>query len=286
MKILNDSFELRILVNGNKLREYGVDNKTYVEGRPAITYTIEFKNNGPRRVLFVPAVDGLSVLDGNPATHESNGYICDGYAAIQIPGWRTSHTHCQDFKFTEPQASYAGKTQSVANCGVIGGLVFNEKIKPAQNASVFSHTTPVVVIQPAYPNYQPWHPWWWNQPMCVGASPAWPYQMSSSCSASVSSTPDAAVCQFQASDPCGPVTSACNNFTEVTEYNLGTGAGHARESHVDLVQFEKGDLCATFDIFYTDRAGLEKAGVKLDKAPLAVGVRHPQSFSGFCQIPK
>lgn len=88
---------------------------------------------------------------------------------------------------------------------------------------------------------------------------------------------------FQGSD----ITCACNNMSsEVRDYALGTGIGEAKRDVVTVVAFERCALAASFEIFYTDRKGLEKAGININAYTPEVGVKHPSAFKGFCQIPE
>ena len=81
-------------------------------------------------------------------------------------------------------------------------------------------------------------------------------------------------CNFMAHTPA----------TEVEDYNLGTKFGSTQSDAVTEVEFENGVLLAELYIYYTDRAGLVKAGIDVGKKPKVV--IHPQAFTGFCQPPK
>ena len=83
-----NSFELQILINGRPVKEYNHNNETYIEGRKGTEYTLKVKNNTYHRVLAIPAVDGINVITGKPATPDDSGYIIDGYNCVEIKGFR------------------------------------------------------------------------------------------------------------------------------------------------------------------------------------------------------
>jgi hypothetical protein len=70
---------------------------------------------------------------------------------------------------------------------------------------------------------------------------------------------------------------------EVTDYNLGTKFGNAKKDVVTNTTFDVDEQVAQLEIYYTDRDGLEKAGIEVDKKVTAVA--HPKAFGGFCQPP-
>ena len=140
-----NSFELSVAVPSHggftKIKEYGLDGRTFIEGREGKPFSILFKNNTPQRVLAVPSVDGISALDGNPATEQSRGYIVAGYSSIEIKGWRTSLENVAQFVFEKKSGSYAAKGE-VANdssCGVIAVKVFDEFRRPPVKTVVQQH---------------------------------------------------------------------------------------------------------------------------------------------------
>src|SRR4051794_31958767 len=53
-------------------------------------YTLRVCNDGPRRVVAILSVDGLSVLNGKPASEEHPGYVVAPFSHVIIPGWRRS----------------------------------------------------------------------------------------------------------------------------------------------------------------------------------------------------
>ena len=136
------NYEVKILVNGHPIKEYYKDGKTYIEGRKGIEFSLKIKNNGFKKILAVPTIDGLSVLSGKEAGYNSPGYIIDGYDSLIIDGWRTSNSEIAKFYFTNPKNSYSKRTNKKDNLGVIGVAIFREK------EMTYTHTT-----YPPFPNY-------------------------------------------------------------------------------------------------------------------------------------
>ena len=143
------NYEVDVLVNGHSVQEYFKDGKVYIEGRKKQKFSIRIKNNGYSKILAIPTIDGLSVIDGKEAGYSSPGYIINGYDSITINGWRTSNKEIAEFYFTNPKDSYSQKTGKKNNLGVIGVAIFREKQ---------SHITPTPFPEYPYPKY-PYPKW-------------------------------------------------------------------------------------------------------------------------------
>jgi hypothetical protein len=134
----NYLLEVVLTSNNSPARVYYHDNKEYIEGRKGSEYKLLFRNKSAYRVLVIPSVDGLDTLDGKPAGVDSRGYVVNGYATVEIPGWRIDNTKCAKFEFA-PQSdnnrTYVEALRSDGinvdpqNQGVIGVMVFTEKQK-------------------------------------------------------------------------------------------------------------------------------------------------------------
>lgn len=123
-------YETRILVRGRPVTEYHhTDGNIYVEGRKGSDYSLEFANNSAERICILPAVDGLSVMDGKPAGLDSDGYVVNAYSSLKIPGWRLDNNKIAKFAFSDIGGSYARTSgRGTSNVGVIGFMVFRENI--------------------------------------------------------------------------------------------------------------------------------------------------------------
>lgn len=121
------NYEFEILVNGHPAKEYYKDGKIYIEGRKGQTFSLKIRNHGYNRILAIPSVDGLSVMDGKPASLKSRGYVISSRNTDTIHGWRTSDKDVAEFYFTDPSDSYADRIGKGKNVGVIGLAVYREK---------------------------------------------------------------------------------------------------------------------------------------------------------------
>jgi hypothetical protein len=282
-----NDYELYVKVDSSKLPEYGSHGKTYVRGEISREFTLQFKNNTADRVLARFSVDGLSVLDGKKAEKDKSGYICDAYSSIEIAGWRTSLEEVRKFEFSSKGKSYAGKTVGSTNCGVIGVQVYSEKqpeVKIVEKHIHHHHDHyPDWPKWPKWPRpYEPWDPWkptpmWGDNTVCKDTSAT--YSANASMLRSAKGRDSGNVRKMSFGGGC-----SCSSHDEVTEYNLGTKFGDSKTDKVRTVKFEIGSLVTQLEIYYTDREGLENAGINLDKKTPAVAV-HPKAFGGFCQPP-
>jgi len=281
-----DNYELSVKINGSKLPEYGSHGKTYIRGEVGREFILHFKNNTADRVLARFSVDGLSVLDGKGADKDKSGYICDAYSSVEVAGWRTSLEEVRKFEFSTKEKSYAGKTINDSNCGVIGVQVFSEKQPKVKIIEKHIHHD-----HHHYPNWPgPWHPkptdpWPWNP------TPHWGDLICRSDTNDMNDTTkySSSIRKMSSSTKgrnrgggcsCSMLDSSSN---EVLDYNLGTKFGDTKSDSVRKVTFDVGDLISQLEIYYTDRQGLENAGINLEKK-VAVSI-HPQAFNGFCQPP-
>jgi len=266
------SFELQVVVNDRPVREYGLQGKTYVEGKLSSRFTLKFRNNTAQRVLAVPSVDGLSAVDGQPATGASKGYIIPAYSAGEIKGWKTNLRETADFVFADRSgSSYAAQTAGSQNCGVIAVKVFAEK--PAPLPPVVRHTI-VEEHHHHHHDHYPWRPWptiMWGSSTLGGSSAQY------SCDLTAKSTEESSIMSASLMRSLGQVA-------ETPDFNLGTGFGQIREDVVSEALFDRGLELATFEIYYSDAAALVAVGVELNKAA-QISKPVPQAFGGFCRPP-
>jgi hypothetical protein len=101
--------------------------RRYVLGAHGERYTIRITNPSWRRVEVVVSVDGLDVIDGKAASLAKRGYVINPYSEVRIDGWRTSFRSVAAFRFGRVGDSYAARTGSARNVGVIGVAVFAER---------------------------------------------------------------------------------------------------------------------------------------------------------------
>ena len=112
--------EMDVLVGGTPLSTVNHQGKVYlpIPGF-GVEYQIRVRNRGPQRILAIASVDGLSVMNGQPVTESSSGYVIPGYGAYTVRGWRRGQNHVAAFTFEPRGQSYAAQTGQGAGIGVI-----------------------------------------------------------------------------------------------------------------------------------------------------------------------
>lgn len=275
--MLRGNFEVQILVNGNPVKEYYKDGQVYVEGREGQKYSIKIRNMGYNRILAVPTVDGLSVMDGKPASFDSNGYIIDGYDSLTIDGWRTSDKEVAEFFFSCHDHAYAELKGKGGNQGVIGVAVFNEK--EYYNYQTITYTSPLSDYDWNFPSFPRW-----NSPFIGGIT------LTNNTANTTLSTSGTALTGASASAGNAYFCSSDNTPVKQTrelrdvEQKLGTGFGESKKSEVTKVSFHRENgPSAVFEIKYNTRQELEKMGIDFTSKPVYV----PNAFPGeYCTPPE
>lgn len=111
---------------GRPLPALSIGGRIYIVGEAGRRYSIQVRNNGPRRFEIVASVDGLDVMDGREASFAKRGYIAGPYQSFNIDGFRTSEAQVAAFRFGSVRNSYAARTGTARNVGVIGVALFSE----------------------------------------------------------------------------------------------------------------------------------------------------------------
>ena len=122
-----DRVALEIRVHGRPVREYHHNGEIWIEGRKGSDFTLRIENLTDKRVLAVPTIDGLSVMNGEEASYDSGGYVLGPFMHLEIPGWRLDNDKVASFRFNKTGKSYAEKTGRPQNIGVVGCAFFAEK---------------------------------------------------------------------------------------------------------------------------------------------------------------
>ena len=314
------SFDLNITVNCSRCKQYYHQCKTFIQANPGSEYVIEIKNNHSKRVLAVGSVDGLNVLTGKAASNNDTGYIVGAYSSEKIKGFRISDTEWALFKFgykfngnTYAQSKEDG---SEKNCGVIGMRFFYEK-EPV----VTYNTPPPIIINnppcpgPHYPTWPHW-PTWTDSPTftcggggnsmssgvnnyssnvnytcnSLGSEKLMDYSstLKSSGPSKISRKRSAGGGQSAHFVNCSqdiPVACAGLSYEQPKQnFDMGTEFGRKEYSKIHNVEFERGCLAQSFDIYYASREALISMGIPLINQ---LSVNLPQSFpNGYCQPPK
>ncbi len=138
---------------GEPLPAVSVGGRVYVVGRAGMRYTLEVKNLAGHRYEVVASVDGLDVVDGQPAGFEKRGYIVSPGGSLSIDGFRRSDSDVAAFRFGASADSYAAQMGAGRDVGVIGLAFFGERPLPVasedeelgrrHSAAAFADTRPV-----------------------------------------------------------------------------------------------------------------------------------------------
>jgi hypothetical protein len=309
------SFELSVAINrdgrATPLREFGHNGNTYIESRDGQKFTIKFRNNRAHRVLIVPSIDGLSVLEGTPATPQSRGYIVPAYSSVEIKGWRTSLEDINEFVFERKDSgkTYAeGTGNDTANCGVIGVKVFDEKLKTWQQLARIveehhhhhhHHDYWPSVPEPIYPKYpwKPYQPYWCSTGGTSGGNesgnaiygalsghdqgPMLTNSLKPDMSNTVRCMNSVAAAEFTSDQV---LSAPKKSVAAAPSFDMGTGFGSHVKDKVSEETFERGQELETMLIFYASAKSLAEIGIDVEKK-VAVNVM-PQAFqAGFCKAP-
>lgn len=247
-----NEFEVSILVNGRPIPEVQFNGRTYIEGRKNSEYSLFVRNNTDTRVLCIPSVDGLNVLDGEECGLQSPGYVIDRRSTVEIPGWKVAWAiptfiegspeaarfmfKPQGAKYSEDETYAESKGLNPINQGIIGFMVFREKIH----------------VQ--------------NIPWCPPPPTPWsgPGPIIRTFDGGYTSNTTAKGSSF------GTVADSCVNVSNSVgdDAHLGTGWGEAVEFHTHDVEFERATPStpdAVFVYYYDTIRNLKRIGVPVEQ---------------------
>ena len=269
-------YELTVLVDGAPARTYMHGGETYVLGQLGSHYTLRITNHTGRRIEAVVSVDGRDAIDGKPADWRSKrGYLVPGWGSVDIEGWRISHSQAAAFRFSSVTDSYASRTGSARDVGVIGVAVFPERYLPPR----------VYRVPPPRPYPYPYprpYPYDYDDyrgydeggapsarsekaPSGAGADAAPP---SASAPPPPSATPprDAAA-EGESGAYSKSGRSGAQPFAQRDRPGLGTEYGEAVNSRIYEVQFVRANSSTPSTVLgvrYNDREGLLALGIPVD----------------------
>lgn len=127
----NGNFSLNVLVAERLVPEIAELGHGWVVAERGRAFSLLLTNDGDSPVLAVPSVDGLSVMDGEPASYRSGGYIIGAHSQVTVPGWRLNDAAVARFEFGTAAEGYARQMdRSTQNVGVIAAAFFDEKWVP------------------------------------------------------------------------------------------------------------------------------------------------------------
>jgi hypothetical protein len=128
LRVSDLGYELQVLLHGVPVQTFTHTGESFVMGQKGARYTLRVVNHTERPIEAVVSVDGRDVLDGKPADFRSKrGYLVPAWGGADIDGWRLSQAEVAAFRFASVADSYAARTGSARDVGVIGVAVFPER---------------------------------------------------------------------------------------------------------------------------------------------------------------
>jgi hypothetical protein len=261
--INNHGIELSVTVNGRPTRTYFHEGKYFIESRDGTEYAIKIRNTNWFRVETVIAVDGLSVINGKPASKQDIGYVLDPYQEYTIKGYRKNDEEVGAFKFTKKSKSYAARKGESDNVGVIAVAVYKEKTKPL----------------PIYTGNSNWavnNDVWRDNIVTTTGTPVFLNQVSDSSGITTGSSSQSVTSNSKTYATCtaditlnASLTNAskgCNNVlrsVEETPFAHGTTWGKKIEDKVTHTIFERDYVIFGAEIYYNSKENLESMGIKI-----------------------
>jgi hypothetical protein len=112
---------------GRTLPGFMANGRALIVGNDGARYRLVVRNGTTARFEVVASVDGLDVIDGNPADPNRRGYIIDPHGVLVIDGFRTSDSSVAAFRFGRVADSYAAQTSGDRNVGIVGFAIFAER---------------------------------------------------------------------------------------------------------------------------------------------------------------
>ena len=124
-------YEVQVLVDGARVPTFDRQGETYVLGHLGARYTLRIVNHTGRRIEAVASIDGRDAIDGKSAdVRTKRGYLVQAWGSVDIDGWRLSRAEVAAFRFSSVADSYAARTGTARDVGVIGVAVFPERFVP------------------------------------------------------------------------------------------------------------------------------------------------------------
>lgn len=113
---------------GSECDHYHAGGKVFVMGDAGSSYSLRLKNLTEHRLEVIVSIDGLDILDGQPASVRKRGYVVAGNSSITIDGMKVGGKLRQlEFgSVAESRAATAFGERGARNVGVIGMACYDE----------------------------------------------------------------------------------------------------------------------------------------------------------------
>jgi hypothetical protein len=127
-RIIDDGFQVEVLVDGRPAPEYATRGRRYIEAFEGAEYTLRIRNPLSVRIAVALSVDGLNTIDArHTSAWDAHKWVIEPYGTIEVSGWQMSSSRARHFYFTTERDSYANKLGQAANLGVISAVFFKER---------------------------------------------------------------------------------------------------------------------------------------------------------------
>jgi hypothetical protein len=252
MRSRSGPYELQVLVGGRPVRTFWHEGETWALGQLGERYTLRVSNHSSRPIEAVISVDGRDVIDGQPGNVGKRGYLVPAYGVADIDGWRISQSQAAAFRFSSVSDSYAERTGSGREVGVIGVAIFEQRPPPV-----------AYIPPPAYPEPE-------EQPCCThGArekAELEPQQHMNDASGPVPAAPSASAPAKSAGGEGRAMAEDAPVARKKSRSGLGTEYGEALNSSIRETYFERASSrpSAVVGCRYNDRDGLIAQGIDVD----------------------
>lgn len=123
---------------GDALDYYNAGGKIFVIGKSGQRYVLQLENLMKQRIEVVTSIDGLDVLDGQPASSRKRGYVIPAKTTVTISGMK-SGGKLRELSFGSVANSKAATTfgeKGARNVGVIGMACYEENESERRQARV------------------------------------------------------------------------------------------------------------------------------------------------------
>jgi hypothetical protein len=296
--------KVQIQQNGVPLPVLFHEAQHWVLAPPSGDYEIVLVNNSPHRRLAVVSVDGLSVLDGKPASRDGNGYVLFPWQRMVIPGWRRNDQEVARFTFTENEGSYSqAMGHGKRNTGVIAVAVFDEKVRVPDPIFVPRIVeVPVIREIPIYRRrVYPWDFPYLEYPephltftrcLALGSNRESSHGGAACCDDSESQVIDASFSNHLDSAVVNSVhtegvATKSTRSLDPSKVDLGTGYGSRAELRTRDISFERATEAPCLELVfrYGTRERLAALGIPVDQAK-SQEIQAPDPFpAGNCPAP-
>jgi len=263
-------YDINILVNGTRCKKYTHEGNIFIEAKNGSEYSIEVRNNNWLRKLVICSVDGLDIISGNPADYDSPGYVLNPYTSSKFDGFRVSGDTVAKFVFCTKNKSYAANKDddvSIKNVGIIGVRIFNENIKtPIQISNKTTYTKRI----PPFVTYTPYD-------IYGSIKDTGTYDTTYTCCNDTNSQTYNSYQPICKNDNDDKSLNRKYKSKSITKgFDMGTDWGKSKQSKAIDIEFEKGSLDYSYDIYYASRESLIEMGIPISNEKQ---IAFPKSFS-------